>query len=321
MLVLSRDDVAQCLDPVALREQLAQAFIAFSNGAASVPARVAAESGAGLLITMPGFVDGVGFGLKAVTVFAGNDGTGMPSHQGLIALFDPDNGSPLAVMDASLITEVRTSVSAAIAVDLAARPDAASLAVVGAGALGHEHMQVLQGIRAWTDVRVASRNNARAVALAAQHPGARAVATFEEAVRGADVVCLCTDAESPVIEHDWLSPGVHVSSVGRGAELPSATVAAAMTDGVVLVEWRGAALNAPPAGAPDLQAVGYLVRSLHAGGGTLLRQPDQSPAPFGGRSRPAPSCHNAASRPKSFAGSFAASPAESAGPISFGLRR
>ncbi len=253
LLVLSRDDVAKCLDPVALRVHLAQAFIAFSNGAASVPARVAAEASAGLLIAMPGFVGGVGFGLKAVTVFAGNDGTDMPSHQGLIALFDPDNGSPLAVMDASLITEVRTSVSAAMAVDLAARADAVSLAVIGAGALGHEHMQVLQGVRAWTDVRVASRNNEPAVAMAAQHPKARAVSTFEEAVRGADVVCLCTDAESPVIEHDWLSPGVHISSVGRGAELPSATVAAAMADGVVLVEWRGAALNAPPAGAPDLQ--------------------------------------------------------------------
>ena len=140
-----------------------------------------------------------------------------------------------------------------MAVDLAARADATSLAVLGAGALGHEHMRVLQGVRPWVDVRVASRNHGRAVALAAQHPGARAVATFEEAVRGADVVCLCTDAESPVIEHDWIASGAHVSSVGRGAELPSATVAAAMADGVVLVEWRGAALNAPPAGAPDLQ--------------------------------------------------------------------
>jgi ornithine cyclodeaminase/alanine dehydrogenase-like protein (mu-crystallin family) len=253
LLVLSRDDVAQCLDPVALREYLAEAFIAFSNGDASVPARVAAESAVGLLIAMPGFVDGVGLGLKAVTVFAGNEGTDMPSHQGVIALFDPENGSPVVVMDASLITEVRTSVSAAMAVDLAARPDAATLAIIGAGALGNEHAQVLQGVRKWSDVRIASRNGARAVALAAKYPNARAVESFEDAVRGADVVCLCTDAESPVIKHEWLAPGVHVSSVGRGAELPPATVAAAMAKGVVIVEWRGAALNAPPAGAADLQ--------------------------------------------------------------------
>jgi len=201
---------------------------------------------------MPGFVPGVAFGLKAVTVFAGNHGGTMPSHQGVITLFDPANGSPVAVMDASLITEVRTALSAAIGVDLGARADATSLAIVGAGALGHEHLRVLQGIRPWTDIRVASRNHARAEELAAQYAGSRALG-FEEAVRGADVVCLCTDAEGAVIEHEWLAPGAHVSSVGRGAEIPAATMRAAMDDGVVIVEWRGAALNPPPAGAVELQ--------------------------------------------------------------------
>ena len=253
LLVLSRADVAQCLDVVALRDHLARAFIAFSNGEASVPPRVAAQNAAGLLVAMPGSVGGVGLGLKAVTVFPFNDPAEMPSHQGLIALFEPDHGTPLVVMDASLITEVRTSVSAAMAVDLAARADASTLAVLGAGALGTEHMRVLQGVRQWADVRVASRTGARAVALAAKHPGARAVGSFEEAVRGADVVCLCTDADAPVIEHEWLKVGAHVSSVGIGAEIPVATIGAAMSKGVVLVEWRGAALNAPPAGAHELQ--------------------------------------------------------------------
>ncbi|HQZ36889.1 MAG TPA: ornithine cyclodeaminase family protein [Ilumatobacteraceae bacterium] len=253
ILVLSRDDVSRSLDLAGLREQLTQAFVAFSDGTTSVPPRMAASAPDGFLGAMPGFVPGVGFGLKAVTVFAGNHGTGIPSHQGLIALFDPSNGSPVAVMDASLITEVRTALSAAMGVDLGARRDATSLAVIGAGALGHEHMRVLQGIRPWADIRIASRTHAHAKALAAQYPGSRAAAGFEEAVRGADVVCLCTDAESSVIEHEWLAAGVHVSSVGRGAEIPAATVSAAMTHGVVIVEWRGAAVNAPPAGAHELQ--------------------------------------------------------------------
>ena len=253
LLVLSRADVAQCLDLVALRERLAQAFIAFSNGATSVPPRMASITPDGLLAAMPGFVPDVGFGLKAVTVFAGNHGTDIPSHQGLITLFDPLNGSPVAVMDASLITEVRTALCAAMSVDLGARRDASSLAVIGAGALGHEHMRVLQGIRPWSDIRISSRTHANARALAARHPGSRAVETFEEAVRGADVVCLCTDAACAVIDHSWLAPGVHVSSVGRGAEIPAATISEAMADGVVIVEWRGAALNAPPAGASELQ--------------------------------------------------------------------
>lgn len=253
LLVLSRAVVAKCLDLVALRERLSQAFIAYSDGATSVPPRMASVTPVGLLAAMPGFVPDVGFGLKAVTVFAGNHGTDIPSHQGLIALFDPTNGSPVAVMDASLITEVRTALCAAMGVDLGARRDATSLAVIGAGALGHEHMRVLHGIRPWTEIRIASRTLANAEALAAKYPGSRAVVTFEEAVCGADVVCLCTDAAEAVIQHEWLAPGVHVSSVGRGAEIPAATMDAAMADGVVIVEWRGAALNSPPAGAHELQ--------------------------------------------------------------------
>ncbi len=253
LLVLSRSDVAGCLDLGALRDQLTKAFIAFSDGSTSVPPRVAAVTPIGFLGAMPGFVPDVGLGLKAVTVFAGNHGTDIPSHQGLIALFDPINGSPIAVMDASLITEVRTALSAAIAVDLGARSDATSVAVIGAGALGREHLRVLQGIRPWTDVRIASRTHANAAALAAQYPGSRAMATFEEAVRGADVVCLCTDAAESVLEHEWLAPGVHVSSVGRGAEIPTETINAALAHGVVMVEWRGAATNPPPAGAEELQ--------------------------------------------------------------------
>jgi ornithine cyclodeaminase/alanine dehydrogenase-like protein (mu-crystallin family) len=77
--------------------------------------------------------------------------------------------------------------------------------------------------------------------------------SFEEAVSGADVVACCTDARQPVIRRAWLKPGVHVSSVGGtfGPEVDAETVAAAR----VFVEWRGAAVNAPPAGAHELQGL------------------------------------------------------------------
>ena len=155
LLVLSRDDVAQCLDPAELRVRLQQAFVAFSEGRASVPPRVAAHTPAGMLAAMPGNVEGVAFGLKAVTVFPANHGGPLPSHQGVIALFDAATGAPLAVMDASLITEVRTALSAAIGVDLGARPAATRLAIVGAGALGYEHLAVLAGVGPWADLRIA----------------------------------------------------------------------------------------------------------------------------------------------------------------------
>jgi ornithine cyclodeaminase/alanine dehydrogenase-like protein (mu-crystallin family) len=108
-------------------------------------------------------------------------------------------------------------------------------------------------IRDFEEIRIASRDGSKAAALASRHPRARAVGSFEDAVRGADVVACCTDARQPVIRRDWLKSGVHVSSVGGtfGPEIDPLTMSAAR----VFVEWRGAATNPPPAGAHELQGL------------------------------------------------------------------
>lgn len=251
LLVISGETCRQMLDIAALRGALADALRAHSEGQSSVPPRIAAWTDSGLLGAMPGNVAGTGLGAKLVSVFPHNHGTSVPSHQGLITLFDQDNGRPLAVMEGAYITAIRTAASAAVAADLAARADAAVLAIIGAGVQGHAHAQAFAGIRQWSEVRVASRTAANAEELA-ERAGATQCSSFEEAVRGADVVALCTDAGEPVIRSDWLAPGVHVSSVGVGREIDDATMALADR---IIVEWRGAAENAPPAGSHELQAL------------------------------------------------------------------
>jgi ornithine cyclodeaminase/alanine dehydrogenase-like protein (mu-crystallin family) len=108
-------------------------------------------------------------------------------------------------------------------------------------------------VRRFTEIRIASRSVEKAQALAAEAPNARAAASFEEAVRGADVVCLCTDSREPVIRYEWLKPGAHVSSVGGtfGPEIDARTVAL----GTLFVETRDAVRAAPPAGAHELQGL------------------------------------------------------------------
>lgn len=276
LLVLSRDDVAALLDREALVAALSAAFVELSAGRASVPPRVASHTDTGLLAAMPGFAPGLPLGLKAVTVFPDNLGTAIPSHQGVIVTFDPSNGAPVAVIDASLITEIRTATSAAIAADICATPTATVLAVIGAGALGREHLHAFASLRDWTEIRIASRTRDRAVQLADEvGDHVRAVASFDAAVVGADVVCLCTDADEPFLDADSVGATAHVSSVGRGAEVPRSLIDDAAASGRLVVEWRGAAMHAVPAGAAELQHVdaGRVVELGELIGGTATLGP------------------------------------------------
>ena len=253
VLVLSEAEVASLLDLDELLAGLADAFQILSAGRASVPPRVGAFAEAGMLAAMPVYLPGVALGAKLVTVFPGNHERGRPSHQALIALFDPEDGTPSAVMDGTRITATRTGASAAVAADALARTDAEVLAILGAGVQGRSHLETFPRVRDFREIRVASRTPEHAVALAAEHPAAKAVDTFAEAVAGADVVCCCTDAREPIIQAAWLAPGTHVSSVGGsfGDELDAGTV----RGGRVFVEWRGAVTSAPPAGASELQGL------------------------------------------------------------------
>jgi ornithine cyclodeaminase/alanine dehydrogenase-like protein (mu-crystallin family) len=253
VLVLDEAQVATLLDVDELLAALADAFRALSAGRASVPPRVMASAAAGLLGAMPVALPGVALAAKLVTVFPDNHRRGRPSHQALIAVFDEETGTLRALLDGTRITALRTGAAAAVAAGALARPGAAVLAILGAGVQGRSHLEAFPRVRAFREIRIASRTREHAAALADGHPAARVVDSFEEAVTGADVVCCCTDARQPILSAGWLAPGAHVSSVGGtfGPELDPATVRA----GRVFVEWRGAVEHAPPAGAHDLQGL------------------------------------------------------------------
>ncbi|MCA1825853.1 MAG: ornithine cyclodeaminase family protein [Myxococcales bacterium] len=231
MLTLTRADVERLLDLDQLVSALERGFVDYSAGRCDVPPRTAARAPDGLLGSMPGYVPGSGLAVKLVSVFPRAE----PSHQALIAIFDEKDGTPLAVMDGTYITAMRTAAASAISVKALSRPDAAVLAVIGAGVQGKSHLEIVPRVRKFREIRVASRSK----------PGL----TFEDAVRGADVACLCTDAPEPVIRASWLSPGCHVTSVGVHREVGPDLVGAAS----IFVEWRGAAALPFPAGANEIQ--------------------------------------------------------------------
>lgn len=251
VLTLSQADVDSLLDLDRLLEGLEEGFRAISSGRVDVPARIAANTPAGLLAAMPGYVDGLGLATKLVSVFAGNHDIGLPSHQALVCVFDAETGSPLALMDGNRITAIRTAAAAAVSVRHLARENSRVLAILGAGVQGAAHLEAFPRVRDFEEIRVASRNPAHAEALAAGHPRARAVDGFEEAVRGADVVALCTHSGQPVVPLGSLAPGTHLTSVGFSPPLGELDRAIA-ENGYLVVESRGAAFQPPPAGCIEL---------------------------------------------------------------------
>jgi ornithine cyclodeaminase/alanine dehydrogenase-like protein (mu-crystallin family) len=251
LLLLNADDVRDLIDLTTLFDALELALRDLSAGRASVPPRTVARTPDGFLGSMPGYLPGTALEAKLVAVFPGNHERGLPSHQALIALFDEETGAPLCVMDGAVITAVRTGATTAVAARALARDDARTLAILGAGVQGRSHLDAFANLFELDEIRVASRTGRHADELAELDPRARAVGSFEVAVRGADLVCCCTDAAEPVISHEWLDPGTHVSSVGVGAEVDPPTVRAAS----VFVEWRGASENPPPTGSAELQGL------------------------------------------------------------------
>ncbi len=212
--VLSQQDVRRLLDVDQMLAALERAFVDLSAGRAVAPPRVVAFAPKGGLGAMPGYLPGVALEVKAVSIFPANHERGQPSHQGLIALFDEDHGSPIAIMDAIHITALRTGGGAAVSVRALARRDARALAILGAGAQGHAHLATVPRTREFAEIRIASRNPEHAAELVARDARAVVADSFEEAVRGADVVCCCTDAREPILRFGWLKPGAHVTSVG-----------------------------------------------------------------------------------------------------------
>jgi len=266
MLVLSASEVRELLDLDRLVDALADAHADLTAGDASMPPRIAAlvERREGLLGVMPAYLPSAGLACKLVTLFPHNEDR--ETHQALICVFDSENGTPAALMDGTYVTATRTAAGSALATRLLAREDSHVLALLGTGVQAHTHARAIPRVRPIEEIRVASRDRGKAEAFADEIGGV-AVDSYEDALRGADVVAATTHAVEPVVRREWLAPGTHVNSVGlnpRGREVDAQTVA----DATLVVESRASALAPPPAGAPEL--VGLDPSHVHAELGELV---------------------------------------------------
>jgi len=199
-----------------------EALATLARGEAVQPLRsmLRLPDGSGLLGLMPGYLGAPqSFGLKVVSVMPGNHGTLYDSHQGVVMLFGIAHGEPLAILDATAITAIRTAAASAAATDALARHDAGDLALLGAGTQARSHLAAMRHVRPLRRVRVWSRRQAHAEHFAREESARAGIpievaARAQDAVRNADLVCTTTAAREPILEGAWLAPGAHVNAVG-----------------------------------------------------------------------------------------------------------
>jgi ornithine cyclodeaminase/alanine dehydrogenase-like protein (mu-crystallin family) len=216
----------------AMRRTLAE----FSAGRWKQPLRGVLSQYGGFFGVMP--ASGESMGIKMVTFYPGNAWTELPTHMAVIALFDPKTGEPLALMDGRYITEMRTAAVSAVATDALALPGAKVLALLGAGVQGRAHLEALQHVRKFEEIRVWNRTPERAERFAKEQ-GVKAMA-LEAAVRDADVVVTATSAHEAILKGEWLKPGAHVNAVGSSRPNWRELDDAAMSNVVIVDSYEGA---------------------------------------------------------------------------------
>jgi alanine dehydrogenase len=234
--ILSREDVRQSLPMHEAIEAMKAAFAQLSTGQADVPLRVALEAPShnGVTLFMPAYLPADDrMAVKIVSVFNDNPAQGLPLIHALVVVVDATTGEPVAVMDGTYLTALRTGAASGAATDLLARQDARTAAIFGAGVQGRTQLEAVCAVRpiqaAWVydvvpeQASVFAAEMGQRLSLRVQMAG-----TPAEAACQADVICTATTSTSPVFDDADVRPGTHINAVGaytpQMQEIPVETV-------------------------------------------------------------------------------------------------
>ena len=248
--ILAAADVAAALSMTEAIAATRTAFGQLSAGQAVAPVRTQWSTASGTALVMPAYLPQErGLGAKIVSVFPGNPGRGLPTVTALVTLLDAETGQPIALLDGSYLTALRTGAASGVATDLLALPDAHTLALFGAGVQARTQLLAACAVRDIHTVWVYDRNTERSRALIAELAGQgriptdlRLAASPAEALAEAQIVSTATTSSTPVFADTDLLPGVHINAIGaftpQMQEIPGETVVRAR----VFVDQRDAAL-------------------------------------------------------------------------------
>jgi ornithine cyclodeaminase/alanine dehydrogenase-like protein (mu-crystallin family) len=245
LLVINGNALQDIITLAETIEIVDQAMRELSAGLVAAPERTVMSVNASTRLgLMPGAMPSLSrFGVKVVSLSADAASFGLPSHQGLMLLFDSMTGQPLAVLDCHALTRMRTAAASAAATRALARQDAKVLAIIGPGDLAGPHLEAISAIRPIEQVRIWGRSKAKAEAFAAGRRRVRVADSVEQAVKGADIICTLTSSREPLLEGAWLEPGQHLNLVGASLRSSREVDDETVRRGIFIADSRSHALS------------------------------------------------------------------------------
>jgi ornithine cyclodeaminase/alanine dehydrogenase-like protein (mu-crystallin family) len=259
-LILTRSEVANLLEPRSLLRALRDAFIAQSTGRCIAAMRIpvllpAGEVGDGAsgMLVAPGLVPGIpAYSVKVHAKFPGQD----PAIRGVLVLHDLASGAPLALMESSHLTALRTALAGALGAEALSVPGARTVAIIGAGAQGRSQLAALRLVRPIEVVRVfdTDAGAAERFVLDSGWSGLTVVVTasLEEALDGVDAIVTATWAREPFLFKRHLRPGTHITTLGPDEPGKCEIAADALKSAIVVVDDRRLAVEMGAVGGAGL---------------------------------------------------------------------
>lgn len=221
LLVLGEKALTQLADMSAAREVMKSAFAELFLGRVRAPNRMHldVEAHGGKTLLMAAHVTGSPIATKVVSFFPHNRQRGLPAIHGLITVLEEQTGRPVALLDGTFLTALRTGAGTAASIDLLARRDVRKGALFGTGGQAPMQLLAMDTTRSFERIYVASRSPGSAEGFVERmQPLVRAklevAVSAKQAVEDAEVIVASTNAATPVFDGAHLEPGCHVVGIG-----------------------------------------------------------------------------------------------------------
>lgn len=236
-LFVNKEKIASLLPMEECIEVMEKMFRSLAAGECLQPLRniMRLPGGSGVLGMMPGHAAKLGvMGIKVITVFHANSESGLPSHQGIVMLFDAKHGQPLMLFDALEITAIRTAAASAVATKLLSRENSSTLAIIGSGEQAKRHIEAMLLVRNLKQINIWSRNEKNAKQLVNELSGEynlniHVKKNVQQAAEHADIICTVTSSKEPIVMGDWIAAGTHINAVGSSTAVARELDTTAMT--------------------------------------------------------------------------------------------